>query len=98
LARLRNDFDESPGPGGVFRFTKGVGTTVVTAVFNPGIGAITEMTTREGDRLLAQTTYRYKAAPKLGGFVLEEVVTQLFGPTGAKSRAFTQTYRDINVK
>ena len=98
LAQLRSTFSESLGTGGLLQFTKRLGTTEVTAIFNPAVGAVTEMTTSEDTHILSRTTYRYQVAPDVGGFVLEEVNTQLFGPTGAPGRSFKQNYRDITVR
>jgi len=95
---LRASFAESHGAGGTLRFTKLVGGTEVTAVFNPAVGAITEMTTRDDGRLVARTTYRYQVEPKVGGFLLAEVVTQVLDQNGSAGRTFTQKYNDVTVR
>ncbi|HZG43823.1 MAG TPA: hypothetical protein VEY93_12730 [Longimicrobium sp.] len=96
LARLREAFTESHGPGGVMRFSRTEGEATVQHTFDPRVGLVTGSTTFMPGGLEAQAIRHYVAAGRVR--VLTEERTTIRDPQGRTLAQFAMRYRNLSIR
>lgn len=96
LARLRENFAEAHGPGGVLRFSRNEGQASVQYTFDPRTGVVTGSTTSMPGGLEAQTVRHYVAAGRVR--VLTEERTTIRDPQGRTLAQFAMRYRNLSIR
>ncbi|MBW3630129.1 MAG: hypothetical protein KY464_12625 [Gemmatimonadetes bacterium] len=96
LARLRENFAEAHGPGGVLRFSRNEGQATVQYTFDPRTGVVTGSTTSMPGGLEAQAVRNYVAAGRVR--VLTEERTTIRDPQGRTLAQFAMRYRNLSIR